>query len=531
MNYHVTVQALPPGGTSRVPWRITSARRFATGALDSLPHAKWMPGVKAGYYLSREMFGGRSAGGSRMGNAEITVHNPHGGFDYLEAEGWRLDGGEVEVLGLDEGGAYADAVRRLTGVVQRAAFDMDTITLRLLDYQTRLDKPLNIPKYQGTNSGADGIEGTADDIKGKHKPFAYGYCRNVTPVCVNRTSNIYQAHFRRAQDYPAVYSSAGALTRKAAPSDYADEVALKAALDSMPAGQYATCLAKGLFGVKTTLETEITCDVLGDAENGYAADVAGAFRVLLDLAGWPPSMIDEDSLAALAAACPQVIHLYDPDGSKGRDLMDEAAAAVWAWYCPSLLGVLRFGRVEEPTGEPYMDLRPSFAVNLRRVENDLAGAPWPLVSMKWGRNYTPMTGLTLASLTADPDRKAWLEQEWRTVHSSDDGEPDPDLAASYPWASAEEFTANLAYESDAKAETLRRFNYRKNVRGGYIAEIHRTPGPGPRPYWEQQLDGLDIGHVVRLFHHRFGLAGGRKCYVSGIRNVEEENYMEVTLNG
>lgn len=513
MIYLINIFGCPPGQTTESVVRVTSARRFATGATDSLPHTKWLGGVKSAYYLSQEVLGGRG-GGSRMGNGEVSLFNPGGRFDYLRS--WALAGHRIEVLAAAPGSVYAAFAPRLTGIIEKAVFDRDTVTLKLRDYQYLLDKPLPLPKFSGTNSGADGTEG-GDDLKGKLKPVAVGYCPNITPVCVNQDAEIFQAHFRSVEDFPVAKSNGSPLSKMPGTWDYPDPVTLKNAV--IPDLCYATCLAHGMVRPRTTLGMNFTCDVKGDNVGGYVENAPDVAKRLLSIAEWPTGNIHAASFAAMAAECPDAVGIYDDSGRKGRELLDDVCASGWLWYVPDSLGVLRLGRVKIPAGPPVMDIPESRQLEFTLVESDLAGPPWPLVTMKFDRNWTVLSGTSVAG-TTPADLRAWLAEEYRMAHYPVDGTFDPDVAARFPNAEAEVFEGLYSTRAASEAEALRRWLYRLNVSGTWQLRIV-----------EKFAQGLLHGDVVRVFSSRYGLGAGKLMWVSGIKHVSEEGYMELTLNG
>ena len=91
------------------------------------------------------------------------------------------------------------------------------------------DKAHQRVQYLGNNVLPNGLEGTADDIKGKTKPKVYGKVFNIEPMMVNTSKLIYQASDSDVYDIPNVYDKGAALTRG---SDYADSAAMLATAPS-----------------------------------------------------------------------------------------------------------------------------------------------------------------------------------------------------------------------------------------------------------------------------------------------------------
>ena len=131
-----------------------------------------------------------------------------------------------------------------------------SLRLRLRDRLSEFDKAHQRVQYLGNNVLPNGLEGTADDIKGKTKPKVYGKVFNIEPMMVNTSKLIYQASDSDVYDIPNVYDKGAALTRG---SDYADSAAMLATAPSP--GQYKACPSEGYFRLGAAPEGTVTCDV------------------------------------------------------------------------------------------------------------------------------------------------------------------------------------------------------------------------------------------------------------------------------
>jgi hypothetical protein len=67
-----------------------------------------------------------------------------------------------------------------------------SVEVKLRGVQFLYDVEFRGGRFAGTNSGGNGTEGTADDLKGKYKPLAMGDVYNIEPVLVNGGKLIYQ---------------------------------------------------------------------------------------------------------------------------------------------------------------------------------------------------------------------------------------------------------------------------------------------------------------------------------------------------
>lgn len=206
---------------------------------------------------------GRTGGGTQVQISDgIAIRNLFGRWDYLDNWGW--DGHPFRLYRLAVGQPRSAAVLVLSGVVEQllpvyeaAAGEVDSrLVVRLKDPLSRFDQPVQTNKYLGTNDGPDGLEGTEADIKGLPKPFGYGVCSEVPARPVNSSHLIYQVADGAVAAILAVYDKGVMLSLE---GDYATPALL---VDAEPAeGQYATCLAYGLFKLGASPFGTVTADI------------------------------------------------------------------------------------------------------------------------------------------------------------------------------------------------------------------------------------------------------------------------------
>lgn len=527
MIYLVNITALPPGSTTPQVLRFCAGvPGFRTGPSDTPANAIWIPQLGVPYHISRTMFGGNDAGGSQVGDGTIELNND-GTLDLYDFQDWAFDGQPVEVFAGTDGQTYAQFQRVFKGVIQAVEHQWDTMVIHICDRQQQLNLPIpGLPKYLGTNSGSTGIEGLSTDIMGKFKPVALGNCKNVTPVLVNTSVNIYQVHYRQVQDIPAVYMAAVSITKGA---DYANETLLAAA--TIAGGTYATCLAKGLFRINAALGQQVTADVLGDAVGGYVNNCADILGRLLTLQGWSAGTdYDATSLATLKASNSAEMGIYDTNGASVLSLMDQACAGPWAWFCPNRQGVTIFGRVQAPSGSPVATFTDSLMMDLARISNDITninvnsgsnattGNPWSLVTLNYGQNYTVMSGAQIAGAVATTQVN-WLAQQFRQATSTTSGQPDATVLARHPLAEQVTATTPFVAQSDATAEAQRRAAFRSATRRAFQFKVDPA-----------QANSVDIGSTVALTSARFGLAASLFT-VTALNEQTDQQYVEVTVNG
>lgn len=194
-----------------------------------------------------------------VGYGEVVLENGTGEYDDLLQYGW-AGGTAFRLYRVDQDSPLVDAALVFDGVTDSLVAGENAIRFRLRDRQAIFDVPFQSVTY----TGAGGAEG-GDDLAGKRKPKAYGRIFNAPAVLVDAANLVYQVHDGEVQQVDAVRDKGVALVFDA---DYADYATLVAA--SFSPGEYATCLAEGLFRLNGDPTGQVTCDFRGDASGaGY----------------------------------------------------------------------------------------------------------------------------------------------------------------------------------------------------------------------------------------------------------------------
>lgn len=177
--------------------------RLATGPYrtapddPSLPDADFLPLIVSPPGFSAHAFGsGRTGGRSTTGAGEIVLNNADRFFDRYAGAGWdgrpfRLYRGSSDGRA---GGRFNEFDLIFAGTAEQAEWRDLHLHLFLRDRQAEFEVPIQRETYAGTNSGATGNEGTADDIKGRPKLLCYGLCHNVPLAPLNTAALRYGAH-------------------------------------------------------------------------------------------------------------------------------------------------------------------------------------------------------------------------------------------------------------------------------------------------------------------------------------------------
>lgn len=383
MIYLVEIQAaVDAAGTLKTYY--LSSGQFQTGVADAPPNINFISALTDPGTLTLTIYNGdgRTAGASDLTLGTLEIANADGAFDAMMDQGF--DGRPVTIRLYQPGLRYADMP-----VLLKCTSDgpplvtRQTVQFRLRDMQMVLDLPACPNLYGGTNVLPNGIDGTANDIKGQNKPRAWGQPPNVTPTCVNTSLQVFQVNDGAVVDIPAVYVNGAAYTKD---SDYATNAALQSA--TIAAGHYATCFAEGLFRLNDALAGTITCDVKEGSSN-TAAQVIKRIALASGLAASQISVADVATLDALTTA---PVGVFASDGSTTyRDLINQVAAGVGAWAAFDQTGVLRLGRISSPSGTPAFTLTDSQDFSLERTDVQAVDLPVWRVQLNHTKNWTPQS--------------------------------------------------------------------------------------------------------------------------------------------
>jgi hypothetical protein len=172
--------------------------------------------VDPGYLGVSAYSDARTGGATKLEVGEMILANADGALD-----GWldySFDGRPVTIRSTTVGasgavGAYPSSFTTvITATVESVEADWKTIIIRLRDKQWKFQLPILTTRYGGTNSLPAGLDGTANDIKGKVKPRIYGKVLNAAPPCCNTSLLIYQVSDGAINSVDAVYDRGAALT-------------------------------------------------------------------------------------------------------------------------------------------------------------------------------------------------------------------------------------------------------------------------------------------------------------------------------
>lgn len=516
------------------------------------------------------MFSGSSLSGSlEIGSVNIVLKNEDGGLDFLRT--YAFDGCSVLVSAADQrlsdavefesspdffdgfteispiGSTDTEETCILTG--EQVQFDEFTVTILCRDYRHKLDKPLLIEKYAGTNTGAPlaGVEGTADDLKGHGKPFLTGTALNISPFLVNTSKLIYQVcgvyPFTIPFDFDffslahtgglrpgftiTVYDKRSPLTRGA---DYASQAAMEATAPT--AGQYRVWPAGGCFRLAVTPAGRVTADVTNPPYTGATNSLQSVCHRIVRIAD---SDRHENSIfEALWTANPQA-GIYINDDTSVLGALEQALMSVGAFITNETVTWQGTASVQAPPfffqlNAPESMPQPTGAITTEIDRNCIIpgslrqlvapgparGLPVWRVNVNYKRNYTVMSESDLAGVAvADIE---FCKQEWRTVFATS-------ATVRTQWPDAIEMTVDSLLidttEAQAEADRLlalfgtRREMYQVKVYGWAIRHLKSVYFSGD----------LSVASLLRITYPRFGMDAGRTFSIVAIdMNLQTDEY-------
>ncbi len=501
-----------------VPGAVTlrySTHGYVSGATESPAHTYYDNRIIQAGNFQRTMFeDARTFGSTRLGFGEILLANYDGGLDGLLNYGFA--GRDVVIRLADvTPGVVPVWTTIISGTVEQAEFNWDSVRVLIRDNQLDLAKPLQQIRYAGTNSLPNGLEGVAD-LKNKPKPLIYGRVFNIAPPQVNTDRRIYQLHDGSAlQSVDAVYDRGAPLSAGAAYSSQAD---MEGNIPS--AGQYRVWnSAAGCF---FRLGSAPSGTVTADATQGAAASnrtVAQLWNAILLKAGITAGSISSADVTALDAAVSYeagVFASHDADES-AIELLDDLCNSVGAWYGTDALGTFRIGRVVLPNiANSVGTLTAVNVVSIQRIAPRDAGVGIPVWKVKLGFQRYHEVQDDLTASVADA-RKSQLSQEYRREEASD-----ATVKTANPLSPEIEINTQLTTLADASAEASRRLTLYKTRRDMYRVTVRV----------DQSLASvLDLGKVVTLQLNRYGMSSGKAFLITGIQANMREYLFTLTLWG
>lgn len=437
-----------------------------------------------GFRISTQAFDGAEPTGLAAQNAgAVEVANLDGEWDALANHDWA--GRRVDLLIGRKGNTYSQFGSAFCGTISSVQASRSALTLVLRDRRKILDQAVQQSLYGG-GGGSDGDS----DLQGQPKPLLYGKCRNVTPVTLVQSLLIYQVHAGQINAVDDVRDRGVSLNFD---SDYASYATLAAA--SVSSGDYATCLAEGLFRLGGAPDGQVTADIEGDASGGYVSTVADIVRRIITRTRLEdPADIDTSAFSTFETAVSGTAGIYLTTQETVEAAATRLLASVGAYLVFGRDGSAAAYQLAAPSS-PVSTLDDSHIISMSRVTR---GQRSNKRRVGWRPMWTVQGNDDLAGSVSDANR-ALYGNAYRYVTASNDT------------ASAESRLSQLIetgtfFENEADATTL----------ATLLAALH-----GPRRDVWEVITRADfcrywLGDSLTLQTSRYGLDSGQDFRVIGI---------------
>lgn len=503
--YIAEITAYDPSIPGERVMRFCTGTGYTSGAGDTPAHAWHEPRIQQPANMQRAL---PLRGASRVGYGELVLVNIDGGLDALVDYGF--DGRSIAIkLGTMRPWQAPVWTTVLQGTMARADFSWGQLTISLRDRMAELDKPLQSTSYSGSNSLPNGVEGVADDLKGKSKPRLYGNGYNLAPPCVNTSRLIYQISDAALQSVTAVYDRGAALTAGAA---YASQSDMEANAPS--AGQYRVWLAGGMFRLGSAPAGLITCDAVHGAASGNRTAAQLAKQIMLD-SGVSAGDINGADVTALDTATSAEVGYWLNDSETASKALDTVLGSVGAWWGVDRLGKFRMARLESPSGSPVATLTKTEIIKIDRIANTDAAIPVWQVTLSYKPFGSTQTSDLAGSVTAA--RRGELAEQYRKVTSGDSS-----IKTLHPLAEAMEVETAISSASAAQTEASRLLSLYKVRRDTLSVRVALDASLAA---------AIDLGSVVSVQVPRYGYSSGRLMRVTSIRTDLRGGVLDLTLWG
>ena len=271
----------------------------------------------------------------------------------------------------------------------------------------------------GTISGCDWRPalGGGSDLEGKTKPNVFGAVEGASPVLVYGPTQIYQVHAANCSAIDAVREGGNSITAGTA---YTNLLTFLAATTT--AGQFDSLITAGGTYIRlgTNPAKPITVDVRGDSSgSGYVSTAGAIVRRIVTTRGLSPltdpTDLDTTSFSDLDTANSAVCgHFVACDADESiRQTVEALLGSVGAVaYFSRATRKLTVKRFEAVSGSAAVTLDENDVAKLEPLSVELPA--WK-VTVRYRRNWTPLTGDQMAGAIVGTSTEQFYREEWRSV--------------------------------------------------------------------------------------------------------------------
>ena len=471
--------------TSSVVTLYLSGEGFTTEPTDSPANTYFEPRLAEPLNFSRSMFSeGRLGGQSIPSFGAIVFTNADGGLDAFGSYAW--DGREVEVKVGESGAGLEHYFTIFKGESKAVEFDDLFVNVLIRDNQEDFTTDIQDTFYAGTG----GNEGSAN-LEGQPKPLCFGQVKNISPVLVDATNNVYQVHDGEINSIDAVYDQGVALTVTT---------------------DYTTDLANGRFTLVAAPTGLVTADIKGAEPSGSYINKAGDIisEVVQTYGGIASGNVDSASITALNTANSNPVGIYLESTTTTLSVLDALANTVGAFFGFDRDGTFEVGRIELASGTADAEFDSTSIITLQRLASSV---PNHRVRVTYSKNYTVMNETDLGASVTAANRDFMVREA--LVEKAETAA----VLTAYPNSQELFVDSQFALSAGASAEATRLNTLYGTQRDFYRVKVKTQPYT------------LKLNDVVKITFNRYNLTSGKLFRVISLIEDAAVNEVELELWG
>ncbi|WPZ33230.1 hypothetical protein T8K17_01765 [Thalassobaculum sp. OXR-137] len=392
------------------PWPSTDANR---------PNQSYDSRILEAPSIGLEVFADASRLTGALGTGALVLSNADGALNQYRGSIFtavRVWWGEIKTDEEEERSFAADFRKIVDARPEAPAWDVtgsrpSRLEIPIYDRRADLENDIQEETFDGSNSGATGYEGTADDLKDSVKPLALGdlVTANIPLIWVNATAQVAQAHAGEMEEYSAIYDR-GAATGLTDDGDVSGSAFDSA---SPSAGHRVTDLGRGLLKVNQSFGGVVTAGVKGAVDLvagvGYLDTAPELIAALIERQD--PAATIGPTFAAISETAK--VGLYIAERTSTARVIEALARSIACWVLPDPLGVWQIGKLHLPTGSPDRTIDDVDIISIRPGDPEVSRPVWS-VTVRGGRLYQTHSRSNLAGSIWGTDAEERLRREWRT---------------------------------------------------------------------------------------------------------------------
>jgi hypothetical protein len=389
--------------------RVTNSTHYTYEDKTYIPELSLTGGYKQSLFSKNT-----TSGAVTVDITDIELGNTDGIFDKYKSYGFA--GHPVSIWLLE---THEDVPNPLNlyfkGITASREPSLDSFKINLTNNLEKLSVQMAEKVFTSDNAGPVGLEGNDDTLKNKIKPMVYGRLFNIELTAVNTSALVYSCNYTKEGERKPIHRVLSVKDKGGELSfdgDYADAAALVAATVAL--NSYATCLAEGLIRLRSKPVGTVTADIY-ESEAAQCSAPRVVERILKGIMGLVPGVdFNAGDLNILHEknACPVGISIQDKEDV--LSVINNVLDSIGGWMCPDSSGVLRFGRVEDPSNyESTFLIDSHIKDSLKSIGTNESGKGIPSfkLELKHTRNWsTSQAGALLESI--EPEVKDALTKDY-----------------------------------------------------------------------------------------------------------------------